>query len=924
MQFEVGEIERALYAKVVKKCGNRNHWEDWAKDIAKIAQTHITRITTIVNNPDNEREVTAFNAFADELRDDLNDSITNDEVVEMLAQHLITKPVFDALFDEYNFASNNPVSKAMQHLLNILQAHRLDKEADTLDKFYASVKMRAEGIGSAEAKQKIVVELYDKFFKNAFPRMTERLGIVYTPVEVVDFIIHSVNDVLKSEFGQTLGSENVHIIDPFTGTGTFITRLMQSGLITKEQLPHKYKNEIHANEIVLLAYYIAAINIEAVYHSIVGGKYEPFEGICLTDTFQLYEKDDLISKLLVDNSARRVRQKKLDIRVIMGNPPYSAKQKTGNDGNQNVAYPHLDETIRQTYVSHSKATNNNAVYDSYIRAIRWASDRIKANGVMAFISGSAWIDKPFADGMRKCLQEEFTNLYVFNLRGDIRKNIFSKGLAKEGENIFSSGSMTGISISIFVKNPDAKKHGQIYYHDIGDDLTEIQKLEIITGFKSINGITEANGWDSVTPDKHHDWLNQRDDRFYDFIEIGNKKDKSAITIFENYTRGLETNRDSWCYNYGKKSLENNMRAMSDFYNDEVRRYKNALENSKAPSVDNFIEKDHSKISWHRGLKHDLKMLKEHVYNIDALRISTYRVFSKQWVYFGRDYNAYINQMPQIFPKKEMKNKVIIISGASNQSGVFTAYMSDSLPDLNIIQASQCFPLKLYEKIDDNVAGGLFATQKGENGYHVKDGITNAGLEHFKDAYPNEPISKEDIFYYTYGLLHSEDYRSRFADNLSKQLPRIACVKKTADFWAFVGAGRQLGALHVDYETIEPYPVTIEGKPQSDVDYYVTKMKFGKKGKEKDKTTVLYNEHITIKDIPLEAYDYIVNGKAALDWVMDRQCVKTDKKSGITNDANLYATETVGNAKYPLELFKRVITVSIETMKIVKALPKLDI
>ncbi|CAK0750776.1 hypothetical protein CCP3SC5AM1_1720001 [Gammaproteobacteria bacterium] len=323
MQFEIGEIERAIYAKLVQKVGNRHHWEDWANDIARIARTHIDRIIGIVENPANIREREAFHSFAHELRDDINDSISDSEIIEMLAQHLITKPVFDALFSGYSFAVNNPMSMAMQGVLDVLHEHHLDKEADTLQSFYDSVKMRATGIDSAAGKQKIVVELYDKFFRNAFPRMTERLGIVYTPVEVVDFIIHSVNHLLMKEFGKTLGSEGVHILDPFTGTGTFITRLLQSGLITREQLPHKYQNEIHANEIVLLAYYIAAINIESTYHELVGGAYQPFAGICLTDTFQLHEKEDLVSALLVDNSARRVKQKALDIRVIMGNPPYS-------------------------------------------------------------------------------------------------------------------------------------------------------------------------------------------------------------------------------------------------------------------------------------------------------------------------------------------------------------------------------------------------------------------------------------------------------------------------------------------------------------------------------------------------------------------------------------------------------------------------
>ncbi|WP_102851191.1 DEAD/DEAH box helicase, partial [Burkholderia thailandensis] len=376
LQFEIGEIEKAIYAKLVQKVGNRHHWEDWANDIAKIARTHIDRITGIIENPENTKEREAFDSFAAELRDDLNGSITDGEIIEMLAQHLITKPVFDALFADYSFAKHNPMSLAMQNVLDVLHEHRLDKEADTLEKFYDSVKLRAEGIDNAAGKQKIVVELYDKFFRNAFPKMTERLGIVYTPVEVVDFIIHSVGHVLQAEFGQTLGSKGVHIIDPFVGTGTFVTRLLQSGLITPEELPHKYKHEIHANEIVLLAYYIACINIEAVYHGMVGGKYQPFEGICLADTFQLYEKEDLVDAVQASNSARRKKQKKLDIRVIFGNPPYSAGQDSANDNNQNVAYPHLDSRIRSTYAERSSATNKNALYDSYIRAIRWASDRI--------------------------------------------------------------------------------------------------------------------------------------------------------------------------------------------------------------------------------------------------------------------------------------------------------------------------------------------------------------------------------------------------------------------------------------------------------------------------------------------------------------------------------------------------------------------
>ena len=917
MKFEVGEIERALYAKVVQKCGNRRHWEQWATDIAKIANTHITRIKSIVDDPKNAKEATAFNNFADELRDDLNDSITNEEVIEMLAQHLITKPVFDALFKDYSFASNNPVSLAMQHVIDVLQEHRIDKEADTLEGFYRSVKMRADGIESAEAKQKIVVELYDKFFRNAFPKMTERLGIVYTPVEVVDFIIHSVNDVLKEQFGQTLGSKGVHIIDPFTGTGTFITRMLQSGLISKEQLQYKYKNEIHANEIVLLAYYIAAVNIEAVYHSLAGGEYQPFEGICLTDTFQLYEKGDMISDLLANNSDRRKRQKELDIRVIVGNPPYSAGQESANDNAANISYSSLDKGIQDSYGKHSKATLQRKLFDSYIRAVRWGSDRIGVSGVMAYVSGSAWIERSFADGLRKCLKEEFSSLYVFHLRGDIRKNMMSKGKAKEGGNIFEQGSMTGIAITIFVKNPEAQEHGNIYFHDIGDDLGTEQKKTIVTNLKSISGITAINGWQRITPDKHNDWISQRDDSFNSFIELGSKKDKNINSLFENYSLGISTNRYSWCYNFSKKSLEKNIGKTISFYNAELKKIKNG----NVDKIKDIIDYNPEKISWSSTLLSKFKRGDKSSINNGEFRLSSYRPFQKQWLFFDDILNDRRGQIPKIIPESNLHNIIISVSGIGARSG-FSVLVTNVSPDIQYKDNGQCFPLHLYEEKSLSKNDDLFSGQ-GDSGYTKKDGITDSGLKHFQKAYPNEKITKEDIFYYIYGLLHSEEYRTKYADNLSKQLPRIPCVKQAADFWAFSKAGRDLAELHINYETVEPYPVKLDTgiKKPTDSDYYVTKMKFAKKG---DKSTVIYNNNITIKDIPLEAYEYVVNGKPALEWVMERQCVKTDKASGIVNDANLYALETVGDAAYPLKLFQRVITVSLETMKIVNNLPALQL
>ncbi len=921
MSFEVGEIERALYAKVVDKCGNRHHWEDWANDIAKIAQTHIDRIKAVLEDDGQPRAREAFEAFAHELRDDLNDKVSNAEIIEMLAQHLITKPVFDALFSDYSFASHNPMSKAMQAVLDVLHEQHLEKETTTLQDFYDSVKLRAEGIDSAQGKQKIIVELYDKFFRNAFPKMTERLGIVYTPVEVVDFILHSVNHLLQKEFGQTLGSKGVHILDPFTGTGTFITRLLQSGLIKPDELAHKYRHEIHANELVLLAYYIAAINIESTYHSLAGGDYVPFEGICLTDTFQMYEKEDLVDELLVDNSERRKRQKELDIRVIVGNPPYSVGQDSENDANQNVDYPILDERISSTYVARSsQKIGKKSVYDSYIRAIRWASDRVGAAGVVGYVTNAGFLEAKATDGLRKCLAEEFSSLYVLHLRGNQRTN--GEVSRKEGGKIFGSGSRAPIAISIVVKNPQASQNGQIYFHDIGDYLSREDKLEKINSYASVGGI---GAWQTITPDEHGDWLKQRDESFGRFIVLGDKEGQNAISGMYSY--GVNTARDAWCYNGSARALSANVSGMINFYNGEVARF---LEfGGDQVDVDSFVSRDHGKISWGVNLKAGVKAGRCLAFNQQNVVPSIYRPFTKQWVYFDKSLNHSLYRMPAIFPRSQNANFAICVTGNGESKG-FSALMVGQVPNYHALASAQCFPLYLYDEAAHSANDGLFAGQYSD-GPLRRDAITDAGLAHFQSVYSGEAISKEDLFYYIYGILHSPDYRERYADNLSKELPRIPRVRIAADFWHFSRAGRDLAALHLDYETVEKYPLTIDAKgPLTDADYRVEKMKFAKKkdpetGKSiNDRSTVIYNTKITLSGIPEAAWDYVVNGKAALDWVMERQAVRVDKASGIVNDANDWATETMGNAKYPLELFQRVVTVSLETQKIVNALPALDI
>ena len=517
LELRFGTLQDGIYARLVEKVGDKMYWENWAKSVCEIAQKFIERIALLIKENENARNY--FKEFISGLHKNINDSIDEGQAIEMLAQHMITRPVFDALFKEYEFVNNNAVSRSMQDMLEVLESEGMEMDTAVLDKFYTSVKNNISNIDNLEAKQTIIKNLYEKFFKGAFPLTVEKLGIVYTPVECVDFIIHSVEDILQQEFNTSLTEENVHILDPFVGTGTFITRLLQSGLIKKEDMLRKYKNEIHCNEIVLLAYYIADVNIEAVYHDIMHpDKYEMYDGICLTDTFQLNEHgdNDIFSQLFPENSERLQKQKKAPVRVIIGNPPYSIGQKAANDDAQNLSYKHLDNRLANTYVKNSSATTTRSLYDSYIKAFRWASDRIaqtKEGGIVAFISNGTWIDGNAQDGMRKCLQDEFTSIYVFNLRGNQRTS--GELSRKEGGKIFGSGSRTPIAITLLVKNPIKQEKGTINYHDIGDYLTREQKLKIINDFHSIRNVE----WADIQPNEKNDWINLRDGLFDSLLPI---------------------------------------------------------------------------------------------------------------------------------------------------------------------------------------------------------------------------------------------------------------------------------------------------------------------------------------------------------------------------------------------------------------------
>ena len=918
-------LPEAIRAKIVEKCGDRKYWDEWASDVADIAGSHIACIRTIVESGDAEREI--FGEFVTELRDDLNEGVTEDDAIEMLAQHMVTGPVFDTLFGDAEFVSRNSVSRGMQTVLDVLEPKNIKKESENLEDFYASVRRRVQGASTAEARQKIIVELYDKFFRNAFPLATQKLGIVYTPVEIVDFIIRSVNDVLKDEFGSSLGTEGVHILDPFTGTGTFITRLLQSELIAPGDIQRKYEKEIHANEITLLAYYIAAVNIESVYHSVANRKdYESFEGMCLTDTFEMHKgKEDLYAQIMPQNSDRRTRQKEIDIRVIMGNPPWSTGQRSQNDNAQNQPYPELDKRIEETYAISSSAALKRYLYDSYIRAIRWSSDRIGRSGVVGFVTGSAWIERAFADGMRRCLAEEFNSIYVFHLRGDIRKNMLSGGKAKEGGNVFGQGSMTGCAITLFVKNPKSEKRGHILFRDIGDDLSEREKLEVVSDFGSIRGISEIDGWTIIAPDKDHDWLNQRNPEFDQFLMIGSKDRgrNSEARVFANYSLGIVTGRDPWCYNFSAEALKTNIQAMIEFYNSELVRYEIKQPGTSKQAVDNFVNNDQKKISWTRSLKGDLRKGKPLYFSEGRIANSVYRPFTRQWLYLSRRLNEAVSQIPYIFPHEDAENRLICVTGIGARSG-FSALMVDCVPNLHTMDTGQCFPLYLYEKPGD---GSLFGQEKADkHGYIRRDAITEDALLMFQKAY-GAGITRLDVFHYIYGLLHASAYRNRFANNLSKQLPNIPLVADKKHFYGLTEAGEKLGGLHTGFDRVEPWPIEFSERgwkvPKGilpDKWFRVEKMKPAGTQKSPDRTSIVYNDNIIVCGIPEEAWEYEVNGKAALKWVMDRQCVSTDKKAGIINDANIYATETAGDPSYPLRLLAQVIRVSIETTRIIKSLP----
>mgnify|MGYP001634541478 CR=1 FL=1 len=933
--FSLERWQEAMYTKLVDKVGTRTYWEDWADDVATIAENQITRIKALLDGADSKLRK-EFEKFVEGLRNNLNEGITEDDAISMLSQHLITAPVFNALFENHDFITHNPVAQVMEKMVAALSRENLDTETESLEKFYDSVRVRASEVSSASGKQQVIKELYERFFQKAFKKQAESLGIVYTPVEIVDFILRAADEVSQKHFGKGLSDEGVCILDPFAGTSTFTVRLLQSGLIKPEDLARKYASELFATEIMLLAYYVSAVNIETTYNALREEaaqrsgepvpEYVPFGNIALADTFQIHEDGDILDlTVFKNNNERIVRQKEAPINVIVGNPPYSVGQTSANDNNANLKYPTLDARIAETYAAKSTATNKNSLYDSYLRAFRWATDRIGDQGVVAFIANGGWLDSNTSDGVRLSLAEDFTDLYAFNWRGNSR--MAGEQAKREGGNVFDI--RVGVAVLIGVKDP-SKSGFRLHYAQTTDYQNRDEKLAFAE-----NATVDQIQWRSLTPNKHGDWLNQRSDEFATWPVIGEKKG-DATKFFEVHSAGLQTNRDAWVYSYSANQLTGQVDRLKTAYSQALTQI------SKFDSVNELFDShpefvDPTKIKWSSSLQAHL-MRRNPIPSDGFQTLSLYRPFCKQNAYFDSALNHRTYQLPSMFPTQQHHNIGFMLTSPASHYP-FALIATESVPNLHALDTGQFFSRFTWEPVDAE-DGGLFGEgasisegdssmygQVGEvvAGYVRKDNITDAIKALYRDALGAD-VTGDDIFHFVYGKLHDPNYRKAYAADLKKMLPHIETPGSREEFDKFAAAGQKLMDLHVNYENVDPWPLDIQVKgDESDRETWrVVKMKWTRKknpetGKNvNDVTKLIYNKQVTIAGIPAEADEYMLGSRSAIAWLIDRYQVKKDKASGIVNDPNDWADE-VGNPRYIVDLIGRVTRVAMETVSIVNSL-----
>lgn len=934
-QYCLDDFTGKLFARLVLKVGDREYIENWAKDVAKVMPDLMERLKQICTGDYYDDDIfdKRFKQYHSALMMCVNENVTEEQAISMLAQQIVTKPIFERLFGEDGFVLDNSVSRTIDGMLKEIDAKKgLEDIDDRLKEFYAGVERTLSRIDTVDGKQKVITALYEKFFKNAFPKDQAINGVVYTPIEIVDFIIHSAVEVLKQEFGRDINEEGVNVLDPFTGTGTFIARLMESGLITKENLERKYRKELFANEITLLAYYIAAVNIENTFSRITGSEsYVPFENILLTDTFNIEEicrrygsasQDNLIENSYFRKNRAVIRKENdTPITLIIGNPPYGATQKSANDNAKKRKYRQgIDARIESTYLDESKFDskigNVNSVYDNYIRAFRWATDRLRGeDGIIAFVTPNGWMTGSAFEGFRKTIESEFSAIYVFNLRGD--KGTTDEMRRIEGRNVFEyssdrGGCTVGVAITLLVKKNHADK-AVIHYADMskfGDRLKGFEKRDKIHDMFSFSTMIFNGRMEVLHPKDNGDWIVQRSTFFPTLLPLAGDTSKKfdkycEKTVFVGFNRGNETGRDPWVYNYSLPMLTNNMNSMIIEYNNQIDANKQEFRPTR--------------IKWNRDLLKYFDRKDRGLFKSREIVVSNYRPFCKEYYYKDPMFNNY--QMPRIYPDSA-ENLTICVAGVGVKKD-FSCLMTNMYTDLNVMTAGQCFPLYWYETDPERSSQQRSLTDFGgkvqSNGLVRHDGISDWALQQARSKYGDE-VTKEDIFYYIYGYLHSTDYRAAFRDDLKLSLPRIGLVDDPEDFRRFVDAGRKLADLHLNYESAPPCrEVLINGR--SDIETFlndgtilkVTKMKLDPLNRK-----LVYNEFITIENIPEDAFRYIVNGRSALGWIVDQYQISKDKESGIVNDPNEYA----GGA-YILNLILSVISVSVETVKIQESLPILS-
>ena len=868
-------------------------WEDavdhFQNEVPKLAEAVKELIER--ERKTNQRFIQAFADFYQLCRDSINPNLSELAVEEMLIQHLLTERIFRTVFHNPDFTHRNVIAVEIEKVINAMTSRAFSRDAflKDLDRFYRAIETTASTIDDFSQKQHFLNAVYEKFFQGFSIKVADTHGIVYTPQPIVNFMVRSVEDMLQKEFGKSLSSKDVHILDPFVGTGNFIVRVMRE--IKRTALEYKYKNELHCNEVMLLPYYIASMNIEHEHFDLTSS-YEPFEGICFVDTFELAESHQAAFSFMTPENTQRVeRQKRSPITVIIGNPPYNAWQVNENDNNKNRKYKVLGKRVSETYAKDSKATLVNSLSDPYVKAFRWASDRIGNEGIVAFVTNNSFIDNIAFDGMRMHLTQDFGEIYILDLGGNVRKNPKLSGTT---HNIF--GIQVGVSITFLVRKVKNDSRGtRIYYARVDEYWRKEEKNLYLDQAEHIYKIQ----WRTIEPDVNQTWLSegiQKD--FKQFLSIGSKEAKQvrqgkSEVLFKSYSRGVSTSRDDWVYNFSSQELKEKVKTLIKNYNFEVARYAQM----RNEDIEGFVNTAASFIKWTDRLKESLQQQQKLAYDPEQIRQSMYRPYTKKSLYFDHLLNHRRYQQHIFFPTSSIKNLVICISDIGYRSP-FSVLAVDCIPELHICASTdgfQCFPFYSYN----------------EDGTNRKENITDWSLNEFRLHYKDKSITKWDIFYYVYALLHHPTYRTRYAANLKRELPRVPFAP---DFHAFAQAGKRLAELHVDYENQINYPLEMIENSNVPLDWQVEKMRLSK-----DKTQIIYNDFLTLSGIPAEVFEYRLGNRSALEWVIDQYQVSTDKRSGITNDPN-----RADDPQYIVRLIGQVITVSLETMKIIRALPNLGI